>query len=734
MTNKGILYEIQINNYLINNYNNYYSFLWKDVPQKYINKLKLNNLSNEDDENDDLENYTNNAIDIGCDILMVNKMDDNDIIIIQCKNFLDKNICTKDLSGFSFLMAFSHIPVRGFIISNTDISSRIKYKLQFIDNIKFYKIPYIDNNIVIDKINIPYDYQLEAMDKFRTISKGILQMPCGMGKTFTSILISEGYNNIIILSPLRIYADQHLQSFTNYFNNYEKNLITMDGNRDLSNLIENKKDFNIYSSTYCSANIVYDMLEYLENIILIIDEFHNLSYDVISNDNNIINKIIRSTKINKKIFISATPKIYNIVNSTNIKEYNVDLYEDLFGKIEYYYNFRKAIENKYINNYRIIIPNLEIELDKFDFIYSNILYYGYKKCLVYCKDINEAVIFKNRINIINDNRFNLKILNEIITYKTSFHKRKKLLEEFEKDSYKISFLISIDTLNECINIPHCDSIYILNEIHNSINVIQRISRCLRIKDGKNISGIFLWCKKYDELNKIKQIIDDYDSFFIKKVVIKNKNIEDVNEIIESIGESVDESVEENIGESIGECIEESIEKEVDEIVGENVFDESVGGCIEESIKESIEESIEKEVDEIVGEGVDAESIGESVAENINENIDKENINKEIKILDILFSLIDCKNNNLEIIIDIKQKYWFKYSDLSKILGYKDYLKTLQSRINKENKKSYNELSDKKKYHPHTIFINESGLYSLLVRSNKPIALKFQKEYGKLLVH
>ena len=46
MTNKGSLYEIQINNYLIDNFSNYYSFLWKDVPQKYICKLKLNNFIN----------------------------------------------------------------------------------------------------------------------------------------------------------------------------------------------------------------------------------------------------------------------------------------------------------------------------------------------------------------------------------------------------------------------------------------------------------------------------------------------------------------------------------------------------------------------------------------------------------------------------------------------------------------------------------------------------------------
>ena len=41
--NKGILYEIQIYKYLIENYLNYNSYLWKDVPFKYIFNCGLNN-------------------------------------------------------------------------------------------------------------------------------------------------------------------------------------------------------------------------------------------------------------------------------------------------------------------------------------------------------------------------------------------------------------------------------------------------------------------------------------------------------------------------------------------------------------------------------------------------------------------------------------------------------------------------------------------------------------------
>ena len=44
--------------------------------------------------------------------MMINKEDDDDIIIVQCKNYESKNICVKDLSGFSFLnILYLHIEI-----------------------------------------------------------------------------------------------------------------------------------------------------------------------------------------------------------------------------------------------------------------------------------------------------------------------------------------------------------------------------------------------------------------------------------------------------------------------------------------------------------------------------------------------------------------------------------------------------------------------------------------------
>jgi len=102
-----------------------------------------------------------------------------------------------------------------------------------------------------------------------------------MGKTFTSVMLSKGYDDIIILSPLRSYAKQLLDTFKKSYPNHHPNLITMDGCRETCEILQKRKNnnCNIYSSTYCSASIINDILDQMETkkIMLIVDEFHNFT-------------------------------------------------------------------------------------------------------------------------------------------------------------------------------------------------------------------------------------------------------------------------------------------------------------------------------------------------------------------------------------------------------------------------------------------------------------------------
>jgi superfamily II DNA or RNA helicase len=540
---RGYNYELQIFKYLVKNYTDYDIYEWKNTPFKYIQKYNFIDLTK---YKEDKKSF----MDVGCDIFMVNKNNDEDVIIVQCKNYENNKVCVDDLAGFFQLIALTPIPIKGLIISNTLLSNQITFRLKHVDIVKFLNIPYEENIKIEENIIItPRAYQLEAVEKFKTINKGILQLFCGMGKTFTSILIAEQFDNIIILSPLRSYASQLLDVFSKKLKNRSYNLISSDGVRNLDEILKNKKDKNIYSATFCSSDVVYELLKHLDNVILIVDEFHNLSFNNINDKNNIMYKILMFEKISKKLFMSATLKIYEPTNKDDeVIEHSTDNYEEIFGKVFYSYNFKMAVQNNFVNDYQIIIPNVENEKNMYEFIYFNMLYHGYKKCLIYCKSILESEKFMEEINKINKNNYNFHIFVKLITYKTLNNARTKIIENFKKDMTKLNFIISVHTLDECVDIPICNSVYITYNVKNSINIIQRISRSLRIYENKQKSGIFLWCEKYNDLFKINKIIRDYDIQFLNKVFIKYNEKSDVvknkiKKILNEIEEPKNEVVE-----------------------------------------------------------------------------------------------------------------------------------------------------------------------------------------------
>lgn len=361
----------------------------------------------------------------------------------------------------------------------------------------------------------PYDYQLDASEKlikyFEENNKGILSLPCGCGKTFTSYLIAKNYNYIILISPLKQFAKQNLNKYIEYgFNKNDTLLVDSDGTRDI-NLINEfiLKDKWLISCTYKSV----DMLEFVyerDDILIIIDEFHNLS------KNNVYNKLDPFYRIldtnNKILSLSATPRIYELENEFlkdesesldsdndnefsedddyySDSEYSFNNYIDL-GEIIYSMNFTTAIKQKFITDYRIYLPSIhetndeliqdinnEINLDIIDnetrakciFLYKCLVEKGAKKCIIYCQDTNKLQSMINMILELNSYYY-LDFDIKSITSSTSYKKREKILNDFENNS-KIQLLFSIRILDECIDIPTCDSIYITYETSCKIRTI-----------------------------------------------------------------------------------------------------------------------------------------------------------------------------------------------------------------------------------------------------------------------
>jgi ribosomal protein S17E len=107
-----------------------------------------------------------------------------------------------------------------------------------------------------------------------------------------------------------------------------------------------------------------------------------------------------------------------------------------------------------------------------------------------------------------------------ITAKNSQEERTNILNEFANND-NIQLLFSVRILDECIDIPSCDSIYITYPSQSKIRTIQRLSRCIRIdKNNKfKIGNIYIWCNEYDEILNVLSGIKEYDLFFKDKIKI-----------------------------------------------------------------------------------------------------------------------------------------------------------------------------------------------------------------------
>ena len=88
-------------------------------------------------------------------------------------------------------------------------------------------------------------------------------------------------------------------------------------------------------------------------------------------------------------------------------------------------------------------------------------------------------------------------------------------------------------------------------------------------------------------------------------------------------------------------------------------------------------------------------------------------------------------SQVTMIKDSENVVWFKGFDIATILGYSNTRDALKKHVDEDEKKKMNELNGNQNatlgnLHPHSVFINESGLYSLILRSKLDGAKKFQK--------
>ncbi len=400
-------------------------------------------------------------------------------------------------------------------------------------------------------------YQKEAVEAMDHDWKGVrlLHLPCGTGKTiiFCNHVKRVHYEHIFIISPLQIHTKQNLKRMKYFLPDHDTLLLDSDsgGTTDFEDLIEKLNKKCIISSTFASAKSLISLLFYqkkkinLSNTILIIDEAHNLCFD----ENNELLKIVLSFP--KVLLVTATPP--NCMK------------EVIECEVVYQYPFRQAIEEKYICDYQIYIPMINQE-DSTDSTYSpllesvkdielvdlnedyvkkslylinGMLQTGSTRCIAYLSSRNECDEFMNVCKDVFEKYHFLPHWINIITSDISCKKeREAILEEFQKednDHKRLKILCSIRILDEGVDIPACDSIFVgsMYEKSSTIRMVQRICRANRLmKDHPNkVANCFLWTEDINSILDTLSLLKENDIEFHRKIRMMSGNYDNQSDRI-----------------------------------------------------------------------------------------------------------------------------------------------------------------------------------------------------------
>ena len=396
----------------------------------------------------------------------------------------------------------------------------------------------------------PYPHQSEAIKEVlnnfkKGEEKGKLIMACGTGKTLTSLWIDEKLKSnltVCFFPSLTLLGKTFLEWNLHTKKNFislpvcsDKTITQQDEikfisnslgvpsttqKKDILNFLKNKEKKVIFC-TYQSSKILVDLFK-KEKIIpdfVIYDEAHRT---VGTKGNNFSVAVKSNFKASKKLFMTATPVIFNSstkgkMSSLGYETLSMDD-DEIYGKTFHHLGFGKAISEKILSDYQLKI----LEIDSKDV--KNILY-NYPELNILKKKWpanNIASIIALKIA-----SKELK-LNKFISFHNSIHAAKKFSENFNSIAEDIGFKINnfilaghlngsqksyerlqrLNDLNnlknneygfisnsrclaEGVDVPELDGVLITEPRHSQTDIIQIVGRAMRKKKNKKKKGYIL---------------------------------------------------------------------------------------------------------------------------------------------------------------------------------------------------------------------------------------------------
>ena len=368
----------------------------------------------------------------------------------------------------------------------------------------------------------PRDYQSDIISKsstfFQSEDKGLLLLPCGIGKSLISLFISKSFSSILISVPTLLICNQWKKYVLNLFPSHKLLIINCFTKEYFVNLFFsylNSDSKIIIITTYYSVSKILLRNSHFKFDINIIDEIHHLS----SLDSKKYHQVFNINSF-KQLGLTATLPISNI----------------FMGKIIENRNMKWAIQNNIICDYKLQLYNItdlnienitEEDVNSKNLYISsyitlkNILNKTIHHTIIYTNTMKNALIIIKYLNILIKNEF--KELDKLYfsEYFGRMHSkiRNKVLNMFNVSTTGI--LVSIYSLGEGLDIPILDSVVFSENMVSNIRIIQSALRGGRKnnEESNKITKIIVPILNKIGVNKIIEYIKTEDEDVMSKIEI-----------------------------------------------------------------------------------------------------------------------------------------------------------------------------------------------------------------------
>jgi len=425
----------------------------------------------------------------------------------------------------------------------------------FFDRLRLYLK---EQRIEPQKKKTPHQTQQEAIESalsyFKESNRGQLILPCGTGKTLVAMWIAEkiGGNRILIMVPSLSLMSQTLREWAantslkpfRYLclcsdttvdlgkdspveHLYEMDVPVTTDTGVVSEFLKNEPSIiSILLSTYQSSKVLTEAVKNagIDFDTAIFDEAHRTT----GSDVGVWNMAIddKNVSIKKRIFMTATPRIYAPHISKKAKEKDILLYSmddnEIYGKPFYEMTFGQAIEKNLITDYKVVIicvTDREVreiiqqggevttddskEWDAKAFAKQVALVkalnaYNLKKVFTFHSRVPSAKAFTQP-----DSPYSIKEVIKLAGASTAdkninlFHVngtmssgyRNGIMKEFRES--EIGIMSNARCLIEGVDVPAVDTVAFIDPKKSIIDIVQATGRALRKAEWKEKGYIFI---------------------------------------------------------------------------------------------------------------------------------------------------------------------------------------------------------------------------------------------------